>query len=200
MAWSWSGFYLGGHAGYGWGRNPFSDPVGATLAILTGIKYNGFVGGFQAGANWQSGAWVGGLEIDLYRHRHQRVNVGLGAHTGAPGTRTVTLTDKFDLLGSARARLGYLVLTDVLLYGTGGLAWTRLVRNTQEKHLEGRGRPTIVPRAQIRAGGLDGWLASVSRPDCGTATGSPASNIFIMTFSIPAAASTADPSALRPAT
>ncbi len=39
---------------------------------------------------------------------------------------SMTQTDKFDLLGSARARLGYLVLPSVLLYGTGGLAWTRL--------------------------------------------------------------------------
>ena len=38
----------------------------------------------------------------------------------------VTQTDKFDLLGSARARLGYLVAPSILLYGTGGLAWTQL--------------------------------------------------------------------------
>ena len=42
------------------------------------------------------------------------------------------MTDKFDLLGSARARLGYLVWPNVLLYGTGGLAWTRLVRTTED--------------------------------------------------------------------
>jgi outer membrane immunogenic protein len=129
VVWSWSGFYLGGHAGYGWGRNPFSDPVGATL-ILTGIDSNGFVGGFQAGANWQSGAWVGGLEIDLSGTGIKGSTSG-SEPTGAPGTRTVTLTDKFDLLGSARARLGYLVWPDVLLYGTGGLAWTRLVRTRE---------------------------------------------------------------------
>ena len=25
-AWSWSGFYLGGHAGYAWARDPFDEP------------------------------------------------------------------------------------------------------------------------------------------------------------------------------
>ena len=127
--WSWSGFYLGGHAGYGWGRNPFSDPFLDNL-ILTNIDSNGFLGGFQAGANWQSGAWVGGLEIDL-SGTGIKGSTSASAPTGAPGTLTVTLTEKFDLLGSARARLGYLMWPDVLLYGTGGLAWTRLVR-TQE--------------------------------------------------------------------
>jgi outer membrane immunogenic protein len=44
---------------------------------------------------------------------------------------TETLTDKFKMLGSARARLGYLVplpWQNVLFYGTGGLAWTRQER------------------------------------------------------------------------
>jgi opacity protein-like surface antigen len=123
VAWSWSGFYLGGHVGYGWGRNPFSDPFGDNL-ILTGIDSNGFVGGFQAGGNWQSGAWVGGLEIDL-----SGTDVK-GSTSSTAGTRTVTRTDKFDLLGSARARLGYLMWPNVLFYGTGGLAWTRLVQST----------------------------------------------------------------------
>ena len=35
------------------------------------------------------------------------------------------MADKFDMLGSVRARLGYLVRPDILLYGSGGLAWTR---------------------------------------------------------------------------
>jgi opacity protein-like surface antigen len=129
VAWSWSGFYLGGHAGYGWGRNPFSDPFSDNL-ILTDIDSNGFLAGFQAGANWQSGAWVGGLEIDL-SGTGIKGSTSASAPTGAPGIRTVTLTE-FDLLGSARARLGYLAWPNLLFYGTGGLAWTRLVRTEDD--------------------------------------------------------------------
>jgi opacity protein-like surface antigen len=125
VVWNWSGFYLGGHVGYGWGRDPLSRSFGGGI-ILTDIDSNGFVGGFQAGGNWQSGAWVGGLELDLSGTDIK------GSRSGSAVTRTVTRTDKFDLLGSARARLGYLMWPNVLLYGTGGLAWTRFVRTTED--------------------------------------------------------------------
>src|SRR5579872_6134260 len=63
---SWSGLYLGAHGGYGWGRDPQSfNAFGAVAPPFGDIASRGGVWGFQAGANWQSGAWVGGLEIDL---------------------------------------------------------------------------------------------------------------------------------------
>src|SRR5262245_1781981 len=49
-----------------------------------------------------------------------------------PVTNTASQSDSFDLLGSARARLGGLVSPNLLLYGTGGLAWTRFVTNTTQ--------------------------------------------------------------------
>jgi outer membrane immunogenic protein len=122
VPWSWSGFYLGAHAGYGWGRDPFTEPFGAF--VLNGVNSNGFVGGLQAGANWQRGAWVGGLEIDLSGTGIKGSTSGLDTTSGF----SETIKDKFDLLGSARARLGYLAWPNVLLYGTGGLAWTRFVQ------------------------------------------------------------------------
>jgi opacity protein-like surface antigen len=137
MPWSWSGFYLGAHAGYGWGRDPFTDPRDTGL-VLTGINSNGFVGGFQAGGNWQSGAWVGGLEIDLSGTGIKGSTTGT-ATFGGGDFRTVTRTDKFELIGSARTRLGYLVGPNLLVYGTGGLAWTRLVQTTENSSAFGGG-------------------------------------------------------------
>jgi opacity protein-like surface antigen len=131
--WSWSGFYIGGHGGYGWGRDPFTYLVAFTSVplppfppvFLNGVNSKGFVGGFQAGANWQTGSVVGGLELDLSGSGIKGTSSITGLNNvGSPVT--MTLTDKFDLLGSGRARLGYLVWPSVLLYGTGGLAWTRL--------------------------------------------------------------------------
>jgi outer membrane immunogenic protein len=134
--WSWSGLYIGGHGGYGWGRDPFTDVIFTGKAPLNGVDSNGFLGGFQAGANWQVGAWVGGLEIDLsatnIKGSSSVTSTQTDPGTGETLTSTTTQSDKFDLLGSARARLGYLVWPNVLLYGTGGLAWTRFVQNTDE--------------------------------------------------------------------
>jgi opacity protein-like surface antigen len=134
--WSWTGFYIGGHGGYGWGRDPFTRlatpwepasiaPLQGPQTFLTGPNSAGFVGGFQAGANWQAGSIVGGLEVDLSGSDIKGSSSAAGLRTGGLPI-SVTQTDKFDLLGSARARLGYLVSPSILLYGTGGLAWTQL--------------------------------------------------------------------------
>jgi opacity protein-like surface antigen len=132
--WSWTGFYIGGHGGYGWGSDPFNRFLALTSPsfqavsppiVLKGVDSKGFVGGFQAGANWQAGSVVGGMEIDLSGGDFK----GFGSVSGITqigGSLAATQTDKFDMLGSARGRLGYLVWPSVLLYGTGGLAWTRL--------------------------------------------------------------------------
>jgi opacity protein-like surface antigen len=134
---NWSGFYLGGHAGYGWGRDPINDAVFGSKAVdsplATGIDSRGFVGGFQAGANWQWGAWVSGLEIDLSATGIK----GSTTNVSADGTVSVTASDSFKLLGSSRARLGYVVWPSVLLYGTGGLAWTRLEQSSSETDTTG---------------------------------------------------------------
>lgn len=49
IAFNWSGFYFGGHGGYGFGKAPYVD---------------GFVIGGQAGVNWQYDAFVFGAEAD----------------------------------------------------------------------------------------------------------------------------------------
>jgi opacity protein-like surface antigen len=138
VAWNWSGFYVGGHAGYGWGSDPFTNP---DTLVLASLNSSGFVGGFQAGANWQGGAWVGGLEVDLS---------GTDIRGSTPTTSTARMSDHFDMLGSARARLGYVIWPNVLVYGTGGLAWTRLEQGTSDI-----GFASTAPSWQF------GWVAGV---------------------------------------
>jgi opacity protein-like surface antigen len=159
-AWTWSGFYLGGHAGYGWGRDPFSNPFDSGTLVLTGIDSNGFVAGFQAGANWQSGAWVGGLEIDLSGTSITGSTSGTAPGVSFTGTETVTLTDKFELLGSARARLGYLAWPGTLLYGTGGMAWTRLIQTQDETEIDTGGGGTTTSTSSDPSWRL-GWVAGL---------------------------------------
>jgi len=65
LAWSWAGFYIGGHGGYGWKRNDFAEVIQTNpLLTIGGIDSRGWVAGGQAGYNWQYGRWVAGLEVD----------------------------------------------------------------------------------------------------------------------------------------
>jgi outer membrane immunogenic protein len=96
-AYSWAGPYLGGVLGYDWGtvsNNP-ANP-------------SGFVGGIEAGYNWQNGPWVFGVEGDVEA-------------TGADDTFAPW---KFSnpWFGTVRGRAGY-ALGNVLFFGTGGLAF-----------------------------------------------------------------------------
>jgi len=160
--WTWSGFYIGGHAGFGWGHDPFTEPFFFSQTFtLTGVDSNGFVGGFQAGGNWQTGAWVAGLELDLSGTGIKGSTSGAASFTGAAtGANTVTVTDELELIGSARARVGYLVWPDVLLYGTGGLTWTRLVQTEDDATIFTSGGTSSVS-SDTQVSWEFGWVAGL---------------------------------------
>jgi outer membrane immunogenic protein len=102
-AFSWTGWYLGGHGGYGWTT---SDGLNAN---------GGFVGG-QLGYNYQIGNFVLGIEGDgSWADISQTVN---GIAFGVP----VSATFKDDALASLRGRLG-VTWGNVLFYGTVGGGW-----------------------------------------------------------------------------
>src|SRR5947209_8129110 len=74
-AFNWTGFYIGGNAGYAWTKS--TDTVtavsGAASGLITSgnvasiltLDPKGFIGGGQVGYNWQfSPMWVVGLETD----------------------------------------------------------------------------------------------------------------------------------------
>ena len=68
---SWTGFYVGGHAGGAFtsadGRwDPQPNPAAFTvIGTSDNFNANSFVGGFQAGYNWQfARSWVIGIEGD----------------------------------------------------------------------------------------------------------------------------------------
>jgi len=103
-AYSWAGPYLGGNLGYEWGsvnNNP--------------AKPSGFVGGVQAGYNFQTGPWVFGVEGDIQ----------------AAGADDTFAPWKFSnpWFGTLRGRAGY-AFSNVLFYGTAGLAFGELRAQT----------------------------------------------------------------------
>jgi outer membrane immunogenic protein len=132
QSFSWTGFYIGGHGGYGWGRDRHTESsVPAASIVLPEIKAQGWLFGGHAGYNWQYGMWVGGLEIDMSATGIKGTVSGSATSTFAtiPPTSTInTLSHSlaFDYLATARARVGITFMQHFLLYGTGGLAWARV--------------------------------------------------------------------------
>jgi outer membrane immunogenic protein len=124
---SWAGFYIGGHGGYGWKDDPFSFTVTSLdpAAVVNGFKSRGWVGGGHFGYNWQYGAMVGGLELDVSATGIRGSSATAVAVT-ANGTFSEFVGHDVKLVGSARGRLGWAPNSDWLVYGTGGLGWERV--------------------------------------------------------------------------
>jgi outer membrane immunogenic protein len=133
---SWTGFYIGVHAGTAWQSTPdwtFSDPFGffTTASVNGGGNAElGAVGGIQAGYNWQfAPAWVAGLEGDfswalsLSDHRTTGPLVNALGLAGA----NVSMSAKTEWLSSVRGRLGFTGwFNNMMLYATGGAAWANV--------------------------------------------------------------------------
>ena len=144
-SYNWTGFYIGGNAGYAWGEShatssftcpdagggcPFAVP--ANLAAFTragagAIDADGFTGGGQAGYNWQSGVIVLGVEADFNAFDLSGSRQVTGPVPSIVGS-TFTSTTSFstDWLFTGRARLGWVAAPNLLLYGTGGVAITEI--------------------------------------------------------------------------
>jgi outer membrane immunogenic protein len=149
VVYDWTGFYIGGNAGYSWGRErtdgtltgtqnvsvfrtagptlvSSTDTVLGALPLIGRADVNGFVGGGQAGYNWQRGTWLFGLEADIQgSDEHARADVCTVAGC-PPGSTLFTANYRLDWFGTARGRVGFLPTQRVLLYATGGLAYGHL--------------------------------------------------------------------------
>lgn len=126
---TWTGFYAGAHLGAVWHLNETSifgsgeNDEGAWDASYNGsigkAHGAGFIGGGQAGYNWQIGDTVLGLEATISgltgkaTARNDYAN-GVGAGN--------TIESKINWLATFRGRAGWLMHPDTLLYATGGLA------------------------------------------------------------------------------
>jgi outer membrane immunogenic protein len=145
----WTGFYFGGHVGYSWGsvtgdteteiRTPSTGPIFPhdllVFSFDRDLKPRGVLGGIQAGYNYQFGASVIGVEVDVSwtgqrdTFNFQGRNVNPNGPTGSPTFEDYvyqeTLRAKLAYVGTVRGRLGYAFGT-FLPYVTGGFAWGRL--------------------------------------------------------------------------
>lgn len=123
VAYSWTGFYVGGHLGAGWSTNEWRlfDSFGAPAAGL-GLgsgSASGFLGGAQIGANYQFDVVVIGVEGDF-----SWANVS--GQTCDALTGLFQCNTKADRLATIVGRLG-IAADRALVYVKGGAAW---VHNT----------------------------------------------------------------------
>jgi outer membrane immunogenic protein len=116
----WAGFYLGGNAGSGVARDHFQQTIAAPFSITESFSEQprGFIGGAQAGYNWQAANWVFGIEADFQgtTQRDDRTCLVNCALTG------LQYDQKLPWFGTVRSRLGY-GIGQTLFYATGGLAY-----------------------------------------------------------------------------
>jgi outer membrane immunogenic protein len=105
---NWTGFYAGGNVGGGTGRTSFSVTAPG-LFTTTSDEIRGFVGGGQAGFNWQFGPLVAGVEVDAqFSHQQNGVQVfGLQIANG------------MNYFSTLRGRVGY-AMDEWLFYVTAG--------------------------------------------------------------------------------
>jgi outer membrane immunogenic protein len=130
VAYNWTGFYLGGNAGYGVGRNHSNEIFGLDLSPPISrqsftLGPAGWLGGGQVGYNWQPGTnWVFGAEAD-WQWTDQKDSVCI---TVCVPSLSLAIEQKMDWLATLRARIGY-ARDGWLWYMTGGGAWGRLTEN-----------------------------------------------------------------------
>lgn len=112
----WTGFYLGGHVGYGrtFGGISVRDPVVMNASPSLGSVF----GGLQFGYNYllPSGLLVG-IEADISMPNSYPSDAEIWAGT----TSRSILAEQLDYVATLRGRFGY-AFDKILLYATGGFA------------------------------------------------------------------------------
>ena len=113
VAYTWTGWYAGGHFGYGSGSYGAGTHPTPHSADFIQPSATGFIGGYQAGYNFQAANnVVVGFEVDTTFGSPRK-------DTAAPQSSFETT---FNFVGTTRARLGY-AHGIWLPYVTGGLAF-----------------------------------------------------------------------------
>jgi outer membrane immunogenic protein len=159
--WSWTGFYVGAHVGAGWGTTettltsvtaspPLVLPPPVIVPLNVSFAQNsrsGFLGGGQAGYNWQNGWVVFGVQGDI---------AGTDIKGTTPCVVVLSCTTKSDWLATVTGRVGGVIADRGLLYVKGGGAWLNSTSNVN------------LPMIGLGGGLLNGaQLTSTSRTSSG---------------------------------
>ena len=115
VTYDWTGFYIGGHVGYGWADKHWTDAFG----LNTSHTSDGFLGGGQAGFNYQINQLVLGIEGDV---SWANLKGGSAQTFGLAAPITSTFNSEVDWTSTLTGRLG-VAFDRWLVYGKGGVAW-----------------------------------------------------------------------------
>jgi opacity protein-like surface antigen len=123
VLWTWTGLYIGGHTGAGFGTSQFSDSAGA--AIYGGnVRTPAALGGGQIGYNWQvpNSRFVLGAEADATALTSDGTATCL-ASSGLFFSANCHVRQ--NAIGSLTGRVGFATGAEgrTLVYAKGGAAW-----------------------------------------------------------------------------
>jgi outer membrane immunogenic protein len=125
---TWTGLYVGGQIGYAWGQDPITwlgtandlDPAAGALTQNT----QGVIGGGHIGYNFQYNQWaVFGVEGSVDGTSLHKTAVVPLIDLPADTFGSATFNSSAGVQGSIRGRIG-IAWDRVLIYGTGGVAFT----------------------------------------------------------------------------
>ena len=142
---SWTGCYVGGHVGYGWGTHEVSRAQSFSFSSTAGVASGrrdfdtrGGVYGGQVGCNYQFASnWVLGVE-GMFAGTNIKGDVA--DPVGAFGFGPNTISVKTDWLWSAVARFGATAANNqALFYGKFGVAGARNTWSNSNPVLAGMG-------------------------------------------------------------
>jgi len=160
---NWTGLYVGGHVGYAWGDwNGETCTSGACPGDIwedptVGASIDGWLGGLQVGANQQFSSFVVGIEADASWGDLG----GSDSITTKKGSVEWIEDLSIDVFGTVRGRLGFLITPQLLIYGTGGLAWAKTdLKHTVWHHENKAPYDAITGRASTSEHHI-GWAAGV---------------------------------------
>jgi outer membrane immunogenic protein len=130
----WCGFYFGVNAGGAWGANttasftgsPATAPDFAANEFPTSLSLNpsGFIGGVQVGYNWLvAPRFLVGVEADFDGSGYRGSATASPTPTGFFLPFTTSIEQQSNWFGTFGPRVGFLALPNLLVFGTGGLAY-----------------------------------------------------------------------------
>lgn len=192
----WTGFYVGGNVGYGWGEN--TDPGlslvnpgndgGITTFLTTGfpgfssgnqfpnLHPDGVLGGLQIGYDRQFGSWVLGAVADIQAADFKDSRTIFTSFAATAADTTERLSAKITWFGTVRAKAGVAM---GIGWPTARVVWPMampIAALALPVRPEVPAAPTSRSRAIIQRSGSAGARVPASRR-CSRVTGTSVSNI-----------------------